>query len=114
MTRGEIWWCDFGVPFGSEVGFLRPVIIIQNDILNESNLMTSVVVPITSNLAYAEFENNVYLDRKETKLSKDSVAQSHLIIHVDKRRLKNKVSKLSRLKVEKIIECLNKVVSGES
>ena len=23
MTRGEIWWVDFGVPLGSEVGFKR-------------------------------------------------------------------------------------------
>ena len=30
MTRGEIWWVDFGVPFGSEVGFRRPVIVLQN------------------------------------------------------------------------------------
>jgi len=21
MTRGEIWWPDFGIPFGSEPGF---------------------------------------------------------------------------------------------
>lgn len=38
MTRGEIWWIDFGIPFGSEVGFRRPVVVLQNDILNESNL----------------------------------------------------------------------------
>lgn len=42
MTRGEIWWVDFGVPFGSEVGFRRPVIILQNNILNESNLLTVI------------------------------------------------------------------------
>ena len=45
MTRGEIWWVDFGVPFGSEVGFRRPVIVLQNNILNESNLRTVVVLP---------------------------------------------------------------------
>ena len=31
MTRGEIWWVDFGVPLGSEVGFRRPVIVLQNN-----------------------------------------------------------------------------------
>jgi len=31
MTRGELWWIDLGVPFGSESGFRRPVIILQND-----------------------------------------------------------------------------------
>ena len=50
MIRGEIWWVDFGLPIGSEVGFERPVVILQNDFLNESNLMTTVVVPLTTNM----------------------------------------------------------------
>ncbi|MBR1722446.1 MAG: type II toxin-antitoxin system PemK/MazF family toxin [Treponema sp.] len=50
MTRGEICWVDFGVPFGSEVGFRRPVIVLQNNILNESNLHTVVVLPLTTNI----------------------------------------------------------------
>ena len=29
MTRGELWWADFGVPFGSEPGYKRPVIILR-------------------------------------------------------------------------------------
>lgn len=60
---------DFGMPLGSEVGFLRPVVIIQNDILNASNLMTVVVVPLTSNLAYADFENNVLLKKRNNKIA---------------------------------------------
>ena len=31
MMRGELWWADFGLPFGSEPGFKRPVLILQND-----------------------------------------------------------------------------------
>ena len=48
MTRGEIWWVDFGIPFGSEVGLRRPVVIIQNNTLNESKLRTVVVLPLTT------------------------------------------------------------------
>jgi len=29
MTRGEIWWAEFGVPYGSEIGFTRPVLIVE-------------------------------------------------------------------------------------
>ena len=29
MTRGDIYMMNFGMPFGSEPGFIRPVIIIQ-------------------------------------------------------------------------------------
>ena len=31
MTRGDVYMLDFGVPFGSEPGMRRPVVIIQSD-----------------------------------------------------------------------------------
>ena len=108
MTRGEIWWVDFGVPFGGEVGFRRPVIILQNDILNESKLKTVVVLPLTTNTIYAELPNNVFLEKSLTGLSKDSVTQPHLIVHVDKNRLLEKVSKLQE---PLLSEILNGVVA---
>lgn len=104
MTRGEIWWVDFGVPFGSEVGFRRPVIILQNDILNQSNLKTVVVLPLTTNTIYAELPNNVFLSKNITNLPKDSVTQPHLIVHVDKRRLLEKVKKIDGNILDKILD----------
>ena len=68
MTRGEIWWVDFGVPFGSEVGFRRPVIVLQNNILNESNLRTVVVLPLTRNILYVDLEDIVLLEKSVTML----------------------------------------------
>ena len=104
MTRGEIWWVDFGVPLGSEVGFKRPVIILQNDILNESKLKTVVVLPLTSNTIYADLPNNILLEKSITGLSQDSVTQPHLIVHIDKRRLSEKVKKLDKSILNKIMQ----------
>ena len=104
MTRGEIWWVDFGVPFGSEVGFRRPVIVLQNNILNESNLRTVVVLPLTTNILYADLPNNVLLEKSITKLPKDCVTQPHLIVHIDKSRLVEKVSKLTSSDIDTILE----------
>ena len=104
MTRGEIWWVDFGVPLGSEVGFRRPVIILQNDILNESKLKTVVVLPLTSNTIYADIPNNIFLEKSITGLSKDSVTKPHLIVHIDKRRLSEKVKKIDNSILDKIMQ----------
>ncbi len=111
MTRGEIWWVDFGIPFGSEVGFRRPVIILQNNVLNESKLRTVVVLPLTTNLEYGEFPNNVFLSRKFSGLPKDSVTQSHLIIHIDKERLLEKVCKLNDSVLENVLKGVIKTIS---
>ena len=53
MNRGEIWWADLAEPRGSEPGSRRPVLIVQDDLLNRSRLKTLMVVPLTSNLLRA-------------------------------------------------------------
>lgn len=95
MTRGEIWIADFGVPFGSETGFIRPVIIVQNNAVNKSNINTTIIVPLTSNLVYEEAAGNVFIDKKESRLSKDSVAVVSQLDVIDKKRLIKKVHTLS-------------------
>lgn len=111
MIRGEIWWVDFGVPFGSEVGFRRPVIVLQNDILNESNLKTVVVLPVTTNILYSELPNNIFLEKSVTKLSKDVVTQPHLIVHIDKERFIEKVSKLNNQTMDIILQGIIATIS---
>lgn len=102
MTRGEIWWIDFGIPYGSEPGYRRPVVIVQNDTFNASEIQTTVVIPISSNLNLAEYENNVLLSKNVTKLSKDSVVVTPQIGVVDKSRLIEKISKLGFFEMQKI------------
>lgn len=102
MIRGEIWWADFGVPFGSEPGFRRPVVIVQSDDFNKSNMNTVIVIPLTTNIIFKEFPGNIFLVQEETKLSKDSVVVTVQIVVIDKRRLIEKVSTLSSFNMKKI------------
>ncbi len=104
MTRGDIYMLDFGIPFGSEPGRRRPVVIIQADKENLDNLNTKVVVPLTSNTINAELRGNAFLPKKESGLSKDSVALVHQIIVVDKIRLEEKIAKLPKNLLSKIEE----------
>ena len=103
MTRGDIYMLDFGIPFGSEPGRRRPVVIIQADKENLNNLNTKVVVPLTSNTINADLRGNVFLPKNESGLSKDSVALIHQIV-VDKFRLEEKISKHPRNLLSKIEE----------
>ena len=48
MMNGEIWWVDFQEPRGSTPAFVRPGIIVQNNELNESDLNSTIVIPITA------------------------------------------------------------------
>ncbi|TGM10691.1 type II toxin-antitoxin system PemK/MazF family toxin [Leptospira selangorensis] len=110
MIRGEIWWVDLGIPFGSEPGFKRPVLIVQDDSFNASNINTVIVVSITSNLNLAEAPGNVILSKKDSNLSKDSVVNVSQIVTLDRERFINKAGKLKSSKMTEIEEGLKLVI----
>ncbi|MCB1173930.1 MAG: type II toxin-antitoxin system PemK/MazF family toxin [Leptospiraceae bacterium] len=94
MTRGDVWWVDLGLPCGSEPGFRRPVLIVQNDGFSGSSLATVLVVPITSNLMWADAPGNVLLSRKESGLPRESVVNVSQLTVMDKGRFEQRVRRL--------------------
>lgn len=106
MIRGEIWWVDLGEPFGSEPGWRRPCLIVQDDSYNKSLMNTTIVIPITSNLRLADFPGNYLLLADEANLSKDSVVVTPQITLVDKARLIERISVLSSSVMSEISECI--------
>lgn len=110
MIRGEIYMMDFGIPFGSEPAHRRPVIVIQANKDNLEKLNTTVVVPLTSNTINANYAGNVFLAKSDTALPKDSVALVHQIIVIDKQRLEEKLSKVSKTKLIEIENAIDYVL----
>ena len=102
MTRGEIWLAEFGIPYGSEPGFTRPVLIVQDDGFNESKLKTIVVVPLTTNLRLAEAPGNVLLRKEDSKLHDDSALIVAQLNAIDRGRLKENLSKVPRSIMEQV------------
>ncbi len=95
MERGEIWWASLPEPTGSVPGFRRPVLVIQSDFFNVSQIQTVVVAAISSNLNLLAAPGNIFLPATESGLPKDSVVNVSQIITVNKRALTEKVSSLS-------------------
>ena len=104
MMNGEIWWVDFQEPRSSTPAFKRPGIIVQNNELNASELKSTIVIPITTNCRLADYKGNVFLNKSESKLSKDSVALCSQITTVDKKALLEKNSRLSSDLLNEIYE----------
>ena len=112
MMNGEIWWVDFQEPRGSAPAFIRPGIIVQNNDLNKSELNTTIVIPVTTNCRLADYKGIVFLDKSESKLSKDSVALCAQITTVDKQALLEKNSKLSSDLLNEIYEEISWVLEN--
>ena len=82
MQRGEIWRASLPEPQGSEPGFRRPVLIIQDDSFNESRIRTVIVVAITSNVRLAGAPGNILLDIEQSQLSRESVVNVSQVLTV--------------------------------
>ena len=94
IQRGEIWWATLPEPVGSEPGYRRPVLIVQSDDFNRSRIATVIGVVITSNTRLAQAPGNVFLSKKLTGLSKDSVANVSQVVTIDKDFLTERVGTL--------------------
>ncbi|MCL1813548.1 MAG: type II toxin-antitoxin system PemK/MazF family toxin [Treponema sp.] len=102
MIRGEIWWAEFGPPYGSEIGYTRPVLIVQDDSFNESRIKTIVVLPLTTNLRLLDAPGNVFIRKKESKFTNDSVIIVAQLYAIDRGRFREKVSKVTKETMEKV------------
>ena len=102
IAQCEVWWADLAEPIGSVPGYRRPVVVVQSDPLNQSQIATVVCVALTSNLRWSVAPGNVLLNAKHTGLDRDSVANVSQLLTVDKRQLTERVGKIPRRQIEAI------------
>jgi mRNA interferase MazF len=110
VSQGDVWWAELRAATGSGPGFRRPVVIVQGDALNRSRLATTVCVPLTTNLRWADAPGNLLLPARTTNLEHDSVANVSQILAIDKALLAEHVSKLSRAKVSVLLSGIDVVL----
>lgn len=111
INRGEIWWADLPDPTGSSPGYRRPVVIIQSDIFNNTNLNTSITALVTTNLELGKMRGNVLLKKHQSGLPKDSIVNVTQVFTLDKSLLLEFVETLSERKMEQVDEGLRLVLN---
>ena len=102
--QGDIYWVKFGVSGDSGPSGKRPAVVIQNNILNNSNLRTTVVALITSNTKLSLIPGNIYLKKGTANLPKASVAVVTQVATVDKERLLEKIGTLEKELIEDVLK----------
>jgi mRNA interferase MazF len=103
IRQGDIFWVDLGSPRGSEPAYRHPYVVIQNNVFNQSKINTTVVCALTSNLKRARAPGNVFLQKGEGNIKKDSVVNISQIITVDKSDLVEKIGSISPSRITEII-----------
>jgi len=101
IKRGDLFYADLSPVVGSEQGGIRPVLIVQNDVGNKYS-PTIIAVAVTSQLTKAKLPTHIELKAEDYGLAKDSVALCEQIRTLDKRRLKEKIGRLTKSKIREI------------
>ena len=91
MKRGDVWWVNFEPAVGGEVRKERPAVIVSNDAANK-HLNRLQVVPLTTTV------DRVYpSEALVTVRGKKHKAMADQLTTVSKRRLQNRVGRLSKI-----------------
>lgn len=106
INQGDIYWLDFETPRGSEPAYRHPVVVIQSDLFNHTQIKTVVVCELTSNLKYAKAPGNVLLNKGEANLTKQSVVNVTQIYTANKIELLDYLGSLSPKRVREILKGL--------
>lgn len=106
LTRGDIYFADLSPVVGSELGGVRPVLVVSNDIANKFSPVINIA-PITAQIQKAKLPTHVEIDAKRWGFEKDSVIIVEQTLTVDKQRLKDKITHLDEEMMNKVDEALS-------
>lgn len=90
----DIWIADLDPQRGTETGKIRPVLIVQTNLLKEHP--STVICPITTKVSPESEILRVHLKKGTATLKQDSDIMIDQIRAIDNRRLTTKLGELSK------------------
>ena len=103
IHQGDVFWVDLPTPIGSEPGCRRPVVVVQNDVFNNSEISAVIVCLLTSNLKWARMPGNILLAEGEANLPKPSVVNVTQVFTADRRQLTELIGAVSAGRLRQIL-----------
>jgi mRNA interferase MazF len=91
----EIWIADLNPTIGTESGKVRPVVIIQTDLLNMHHA-SSIICPVTTNVQKGSEILRVHLKRGSCGLNETCDIMIDQVRAIDNKRLIKKVGSVSQ------------------
>jgi len=93
IKQFEIWIADLNPRMGTETGKIRPVLIVQTDLLNSDHPST-IICPITTNVQDDSEILRVHLRKGMAKLKEDCDIMIDQIRSIDNKRLQKKIGSI--------------------
>jgi len=103
IKQFEVWVADLNPQQGTETGKIRPVLIIQTNLLNHFHPST-LICPITTNVQPKSDILRVHIKKGTAKVKENCDIMIDQIRAIDNRRLVKKVGALPKDIYEKVKE----------
>lgn len=100
MKQYELWLANLNPSRGTEPGKIRPVAIIQTNLLNQTDHPSTLICPITSN--GSAVENILRVKIRQDTLDLPSEILVDQIRALDNRRLIEKLGMLTALEISEL------------
>lgn len=104
IKRKEIWWLDLEPTKGKEIRKVRPIIVVNSDVINQvPNFDLRIIVPLTSwQEKYSKGWFVKITANAENGLKNDSAVDPFQIRCVSLSRFKEKIGMISNSQMQKI------------
>lgn len=110
VERGSVWLANLNPGRGTEPGKMRPVLIIQSQILLDAGHPSTIVIPLTTNLIDNADPLRVRVKVRDG-LERDSDLLMDQIRAIDNRRLvKGPLARLDEDRMVEIVTALMEIV----
>jgi mRNA interferase MazF len=106
IKQYDVWLADLNPRFGTEPGKLRPVVIIQSDLLTEARHPSTIICPVTTNTIPDASILRVHLSEKEAGTRKPSDIIVDQVRAIDNKRFIEKIGALDKATVKALRESL--------
>ncbi len=96
IKKWQVYLADLNPRFGTEPGKLRPVVVIQTNLLNEAGHPSTLICPLTSKILPQAKWLRVHLKKEEAGLTVYSDILVDQIRAIDNRRFQKKLGEIHR------------------
>ena len=100
----DIWLADLNPQIGSEAGKIRPVLVIQTDLLNKITHLSTLICPLTTNITNGARVLRVFVKKGTAHLDHDCDIMIDQIRAIDNKRLIKKIGSLPSSIAERVKE----------
>ena len=112
INQYEIWLANLNPRKGTESGKVRPVLIVQTNLLNSISHPSTIVCPLTTNVHLDSEILRVHLKKGIANTEKDCDIMIDQIRAIDNERLLKKIGEIPKSISEKVRENIQLILEN--